>query len=302
MEHTEPGYSYFPERGKGIALHLALCLLLIGLEVFLVLNFALTQVGLQFFLLLIAMMIFAVPLVFLLYRLYSLLNASYDLKRDGLHIRWGQRREVIPLNAIEWIRRPEEMNRDVPWSVLPMPGAYLGTVPTRDGVTFEFLASSMDTMLFLGTSRYIYVISPEDPDLFLMGFERVLQMGALDNVRWESRRPANWLLEAFRNKVCRISLILSVNLLTVLFILVGSRFQVTRTISLSFSPLGEPTEELGAVNMLVVPLSAVIIGLAGFALGLRLFQAENCRRTAELVWGAATAAILQCLIAALLIF
>lgn len=163
MEHAEPGYSYPPARGQGIALHLALCLLLIGLEVFLVFNFAVTQVGLQFFLLLIAMMIFAVPLVFLLYRLYSLINASYDLKRDGLHIRWGQRREVIPLNAIEWIRRPEEMNRDVPWSVLPMPGAYLGTVTTKDGVTFEFLASSMQTMLFLGLPVIFMSSLPKTP-------------------------------------------------------------------------------------------------------------------------------------------
>ena len=302
MEQNESGYSFPPARGKGIALHLALCLLLIGLEVYLVISFAVMEVGLQYFLLLIAMLILAVPLVFLLYRLYSLIFSSYDLRRDGLHIRWGQRREVIPLNAVEWIRRPQDMTCDVPWSVLPMPGAYLGTVPTKDGLTFEFLASDTETMLFLGTSRYIYAISPEDPDEFLLGFERVLQLGALDNVRWESRRPANWVIEAWKDKPGRICAILSINLLTALFIFVGSRFDVNRTVSLSFSPLGEPTEELSAVNMLVVPLSAGIIWIAGSVLGLRLYQNADCRRTAELVWGATAAAILQCLIAALLIF
>ncbi len=293
MEQNESGYSFPPARGKGIALHLALCLLLIGLEVFLAITFGTAQEGIQYALLLIAMLILAVPLVFLLYRLYSLIFSSYDLRRDGLHIRWGQRREVIPLNAVEWIRRPQDMTCDVPWSVIPMPGAYLGTVPTKDGLTFEFLASDTETMLFLGTSRYIYAVSPEDPDEFMLGFERVLQLGALSNVRWESRRPANWVIEAWKDKPGRIFAILSVILLVLLFILVGSRFQVT--------PTGEATGTPGAVNM-SLPLSAVIIWAAGSVLGLRLYQNANSRRTAELVWGATALAILQCLIAALLIF
>ena len=103
------------------------------------------------------MIIAAVPLGFLLYRLYSLIFSFYRLERDGLHIQWGLRAEVIPLNAIEWIRSPAEMTEDVPWSVLPMPGAYLGTVPVDDRSTYEFLASDMGKMLFLGTSRYRFI-------------------------------------------------------------------------------------------------------------------------------------------------
>ena len=295
-------FTYQPARGKGILFLFPVCIGLIALEIFLFLRFDLTQVGLQFFLLLIALLLIAVPLFFLLYRLYSLLFSYYRLERDGLHIQWGFRTEVIPLNAIDWIRSPAEMTEDVPWSVVPMPGAYLGTVRVDDHLTYEFLASDMNKMLFLGTSRYTYVISPQNLAAFLNGFERILQMGSLTNVEWTTSRPGNWILEAWKSRIGRIALLTSLAFLITLYIFVGTRFQVGKTISLSFSPSGEPLESISSVNMLVVPLGASIIWIVGSVLGLLMFQRPENRRTAELVWGAVSIAVLQCLIAALMIF
>lgn len=298
----ETVFNYAPSRGKGILFLAPICALMIAGEIFLLRYFDVTNVGLQFFLLFFALILIAVPLVFLLYRLFSLIFSYYRIKRDGLHIRWGLRKEVIPLNAIEWIRHPQEMTEDVPWSVLPMPGAYLGTVTVDERLTFEFLASDMKKMLFLGTSRYIYVISPGDPEGFLTGFERILQMGALENVPWTTTRPGNWILEAWRNKPGRRFTLLSLSMLIVLYIWAGTHFQAGATVSLSFSPEGKPLEQLSSVNMLVVPLAATIIWISGTVLGLLLFQRKENRRTAELLWAAVSAAVLQCLAAAVMIF
>lgn len=295
-------FTYAPSRGKGLLFLFPICAGLIALEVYLFLRFDISQVGLQFFLLLIALLLIAVPLVFLLYRLYSLVFSQYRLERDGLHIQWGLRTEVIPLNAIEWIRSPTEMTEDVPWSVLPMPGAYLGTVQVDEHRTYEFLASDTKTMLFLGTPRYIYAISPRKPAAFLNGFERILQMGTLTNVEWTTSRPGNWLIEAWRNKTGRIAVLSSLLFLISLYIFVGTRFQVGGMISLSFSPSGEPLESISSVNMLIVPLGATFIWLVGSVIGLFLFQRPENRRTAEIVWSAVSAAVLQCLVAALMIF
>ena len=300
MEETV--FNYAPSRGKGILFLFPICALMIAGEIFLLRYFDVTQVGLQFFLLLFAMVLIAIPLFFLLYRLFSLIFSYYRLERDGLHIQWGLRKEVIPLNAIEWIRRPQEMTEDVPWSVLPMPGAYLGTVTVDEHLTFEFLASEMSKMLFLGTSRYIYVISPRDTESFLNGFERILQMGALTNVRWTTSRPGNWILEAWRNKPGRRSTLLSLVLLIILYIWVGTHFQVGSTISLSFSPEGKPLEQLSSVNMLVIPMAATIVWITGSILGLLLFQRKENRRSAELVWYAVSAAVMQFLAAAIMNF
>ena len=302
MAKKRDSFRYAPSRGKGILFLFPLCAGLIALEVFLSQYFDVSQVGLQFFLLLIAELLIAVPLFFLLYRLFCLLFSEYRLERDGLHIKWGLRTDVIPLNAIEWIRYPNEMTEDVPWSVLPMPGAYVGTVTVDEHLTFEFLASDMKTMLFVGTPRAVYVISPRNPAAFLDGFERILQMGALDNVEWVTTRPGSWLIEAWRDKIGRRSTILSVVILIGLYIFVGSRYQVEKTISLSFSPSGEPLEEISAVNMLVVPLAATFIFVIGTVTGLLLFQNKENRRLAELMWGSVTAAVLQCLAAAIMIF
>ena len=302
MARKGENFRFAPSRWKGILFLLPLCTGLIWLETFLSGYFNVTQVGLQFFLLMIAELLIAVPLILLLYRLYCLLFSEYRLERDGLHIKWGFRTDVIPLNAIEWIRYPQEMTDDVPWSVLPMPGAYVGTVTVDDRLTYEFLASDMKTMLFVGTARAIYCISPRKPDAFLTGFERILQMGALDNVEWVTTRPGAWMIEAWRDKIGRYCTMLSIIILIGLYIFVGSRFQTDKIISLSFSPSGEPMEEIASTNMLIVPLAATVIFLTGSATALLLFQNRENRRLAELTWGAVTAAVLQCLAAAIMIF
>ena len=298
----ETAFNYAPSRGKGILFLVPLCAGLIALEIFLLRHFDVTDVGLQFFLLLIALLLIAVPLAFLLYRLYCLLFSGYRLERDGLLIQWGPRAEVIPLNAIEWIRNPQEMDIDVPWSVLPMPGAYLGTVNVDDRLTFEFLASDTKTMLFIGTSKYIYAISPRNPAAFLNGFERILQMGTLTNVTWETNRPGRWIIEAWQNKAGRYGSLFSLLFLMALYIFVGIRFRVKDTISLTFSPQGEPLEEISATNMLVVPLAATIIWVIGTVMGLILFQKQKNRPVSALIWGSLPFAVLQCLAAAIMNF
>ena len=54
-------FTYAPSRGKGILFLAPVCVVLTALEIYLVRNFGGTKIGLQFFLLLIAMIIAAVP-------------------------------------------------------------------------------------------------------------------------------------------------------------------------------------------------------------------------------------------------
>lgn len=295
-------FAYSPSRGKGILFFTAVCGILIVLEIFLIQTFGGTTIGLQFFLLLIAILIIGIPLIFLLYRFYSLIFSVYRLERDGLHIQWGPRSEVIPLNAIEWIRTPAEMTEDVPWSVLPMPGGYLGTVSVGEHRTFEFLASDMSKMLFLGTPRYIYVISPQNPSGFLTGFERILQMGSLENETWVTSRPAGWLLDAWADKPGRISEILSFFFLICLYIRVGLRFQINTLLPGAFNSMGLPAEGSSGTNALILPISATAVWILGTVLGLWVFQHWKKQNIAELIWGASAAAVLQFLAAAILNF
>ena len=70
--------------------------------------------GVNFLLYMLIALILLVPLPLLGYRLYALNNAVYILRREGLMIRWGLRREDIPLNSIEWMRPANEIGFRLP--------------------------------------------------------------------------------------------------------------------------------------------------------------------------------------------
>jgi hypothetical protein len=75
---------------------------------------------LLFFVLLIISLLLLIPIFFIGYRTLALIFSSYRMERDGFHIQWGLRKEIIPLTEIEWIRTPKEMPFEIPWSFLPM--------------------------------------------------------------------------------------------------------------------------------------------------------------------------------------
>ena len=294
-------YSYPPAREKGTLFFSAVLLVLLPIEIFLIHTLTEKEFGLGYFLLLMAAGILAVPAAFLIYRFYSLLFSSYEFERNSLTIRWGKRNEVIPLNAIEWIRTPQEMPYEVPWSVLPMPGAYLGTVENSYYGKFEFLASDTSKMLFLGTAKCIFVISPENPSAFMNGFERILQLGSLSETNWETVRPANWIIEMWKNKIGRRSIIIMSSLLAVLFLWVGFRFKYKANVTMQFSASGMAQEVLPVSNIIVIPILAAVTFIALTVLGGKIHQNEKQTKIGEIIWVSGIAAVLQYLIAAFIL-
>lgn len=288
---------FAPAKTAGILFMTLVLGCLISAEIALGVNFLKAAPGLSYFLLLIGLLALLVPLALIGYRLYSLLFSAYILERNSFQIKWGFRIETIPMNAIEWVRTPIEMPFEIPWSVLPMPGAYLGTRNTREYGQIEFLASSVSKMIFVGTAHCVYAISPQNPGLFIDGFYRILQMGTLNEIEWKTIRPANWLLTAWNNKICRISSILSLNLLTVLFLWIGFRLPHFKTISLQFSAAGSAEEVLPVSNIILIPVLAGVFFLADAVVGVRLYTVESLRRVAEEIWCAGTFTIFLFLIA-----
>ena len=91
--------------------------------------------GLTFLLLLLpalAALILAPPL---LYRLIALQRATYVLRRDGILLSWGLRREEIPMDQVQWVGPPEALGSPVPHALGGWPGAVLSTRSLADGRT-----------------------------------------------------------------------------------------------------------------------------------------------------------------------
>ncbi len=284
LQSESTHYRFHPARTLGFFVLIPLFLVLLALDVGCFFLFMRQEPGLLFFLLLIASFLLIVPVVFLGYRIFSLIFSAYSLGREGLRIQWGLRTELIPLSEIEWIRTPKEMPYDIPWSFLPMPGAYSGSVRSENYPLIEFIASDTLTMLFVGTSRCIYAISPARPQEFMAAFDRVLQMGTLNKVEWQTIRPVDWVNESLKNRTARFSIRGSLLLIIILLLWVGFRYSSRTTIGLAYSANGVPQVILPVRNVLILPALAVFCWLANLATGVRLYKTEQNRQLAELFW------------------
>ena len=87
---------FIPPRRTGVLIQSAMALWFLAAGGYFFFMAVQDQTGLDFLLhMVIALVLFA-PLPVILYRLYSLISSSYTLRRDGLRIHWGLRREDVP--------------------------------------------------------------------------------------------------------------------------------------------------------------------------------------------------------------
>lgn len=159
--------------------------------------------GLEFLLnMLIALVLFT-PLPVLVYRLYALRKAVYILRRDGLLIRWGLRREDIPLSDIEWIRPAAELGFHLPLPWLRWPGAILGSRRLPELGVVEFLASDQSHLVLVATPSKVYAISPEAIQPFMRLFQEINELGSLSPLEPQSVYPQVFLGHAWEDKHAR---------------------------------------------------------------------------------------------------
>ncbi len=295
-------FSYAPSRFPGLLIHGLLTLLLGAVSIFGFRYFSQQEPGIAFFLSFIFSILLLIPFAFSLYRSYSLYNGLYTLARDSLTIKWGLRREIIPLSEINWIRTPVEMKENVPWPFMPMPGAYAGKVLTESGQEIEFMASNIRTMLFVGTAHGIFGISPRKPQQFLEGFERVLQMGVLAEPPHQSVKPVDWIASSWGNRIARLSLIYSVVFFSLLSLWIGFRFSAARGVDVEFTAEGIASQRLPARNILLLPILSIAIWLVNLIVGVQLYKNERLKPVAEMVWSSSAAILFLILIAGFLIF
>ena len=76
--------------------------------------------------LVLAVLVF-IPIPILVYRLYALVRANYNLDRDQLTLTWGLRVEQIPVSEIEWVRPLAAMSQHITLPIFRLPGSLLGS-------------------------------------------------------------------------------------------------------------------------------------------------------------------------------
>lgn len=217
-------------------------------------------------------------------RVYGLVTARYSFDRDFLLIEWGLRKEKLPISDIEWIRAYADGGDRLSLPFFRMPGQIVGNVFDNEWGTIEYFASEMGTLIFIGTSKRIFGISPNDPAGFVNAFNRNVEMGSLERGGGRSENAGLIVLEILRSNYNRF--VIFVNF----FLNIGMMIWITiiapniATISLGFTSDLKPADPVIGSQILLIPILSWIFSLFGFFIGLVLYQFPDKRDLANMLW------------------
>ena len=281
----EESRDFYPPKQAGTVFHLVLILILSSGGAWGIWGTSNAQVALRLlpYLGLILLFLLAVP--FLIYRLYSLHRAYYELERGGIILQWGWRAENIPMSEVKWVHRVNDLEVPPQVPIIHWPGAVIGNRRFQRGPNVEYLASSTKDLVVIAVEESYFAISPQLVDDFIRTFRSLSEMGTLAPLESESTKPTRFLTEITSQRPLLIIFLagglLNISLLIWTLLVIPTR----DSISLGFSPLGIPREGLESVRLILFPIINTTAYLGNLVLGLFLFRNEMNRFLAYVLWG-----------------
>jgi len=253
--------------------------------------------GLDFILHMLIALVILTPLPLIAYRFYALLTAVYALRRDGLMIRWGLRREDIPLRHIEWIRPANELGFRLPLPWLRWPGAILGSRQMQELGQVEFMAADFSHMLLVATPEKVFAISPLSVDQFTAVFQQINELGSLTPISAQSVYPKVLLGRVWEDRLARGLILTGLGVGLVLIAVVG--FAVPNLDAITWTTPGSTAP---AERLLLLPVLDGFLWLLDLVFGLFLYRrGDDMGIAAYLLWGSAGVTGLLLLIGCLLL-
>jgi hypothetical protein len=272
---VEDVYAFFPPRRTGFLFNLILLLLLTVAGGWSIFEATRTEVGPLFLLrLLLGLVAIGLAPVFA-YRLRALLNASYELERDGMRLNWGLRAEEIPMDKVLWVSPASEMEPSVPLPVTRWPGSVLGTRRSEGGIQVEFFAARTSDLILIATTERVFAISPQDPQLFLQTYEYLAQLGCLSPLPARSISPSFLLARFWNDRAARILVLAGAGLSLVLLLWVTLIIPSHEQISLDLTTEGLPLDFVPSIQILLLPAINLVFLGADFLLGLFFYRRAN---------------------------
>ncbi len=222
---------FFPSRRLGLWVSAILLLSAAALLLLLVLNPAIVGLALMLPWKLLIGGLLTILIVLVASRAYRLLTTRYILGRGGLALRWGLRREVIPMPAIQWIRPVSDFQSKLPLPMGRLPGMVFGSRKVPGLGLVEYAATDARSLLLAAASGKYYAISPAESEAFLGLYERLSELGSLSpyEARSESMRTLwkkIWQEKPTRNLLAG-GLTAAVLVITLAFLLASSRSEIT---------------------------------------------------------------------------
>jgi hypothetical protein len=194
---------FYPPRRAGYIFQSLVILILSIFSAFGLWFAAQASVGPVFLLYLLPSLLAMGLIPWVIYRTYASYRSYYALQRDGIRLQWGWRIEDIPMDAIQWVRRIDELDHKLPLPWFRWPGAIIGKRHTSSGETVESMATSTKTMVMICTTRQIYAISPDSSNRFIEVFQWFAELGSLTPLQANTIYPSFLLARVWAERSAR---------------------------------------------------------------------------------------------------
>ena len=149
-----------------------------------------------------ALVLFVVVALFS-YQTFLVLTTRFQLTRSALELQWGFRREVLPLEQVEWAHPVLDFDSPMPLPGFVLPFQYYGIRRIRGLGTVEFAATDRRNMVLIRADSRHFVISPEDAYAFASEFEKFSALGPQEVVAPLSQTGRNLIGEILQDSMAR---------------------------------------------------------------------------------------------------
>lgn len=149
-----------------------------------------------------ALVLFVVEALFS-YQVFLVLTTRFQLTRSALELQWGFRREVLPLEQVEWAHPVLDFDSPMPLPGFVLPFQYYGIRRIRGLGTVEFAATDRRNMVLIRADSRHFVISPEDAYAFASEFEKLSALGPQEAVAPLSQTGRNLIGEILQDSMAR---------------------------------------------------------------------------------------------------
>ena len=286
MQSPENWIYFPPPRRRGLLFCLVGLVLALGVVVYLLASAVSQQPGLPVILMLLGAFLVALPIPFVLYRSYALLQSGYWLGRNGLRLRWGLRFIDLPYDQIVDVARAEELETPLDLPRGAWFGSLVGQRQDAELDKLEFMASDRDRLVLLGARDGVYVISPADAQGFVDTYKRESERGSLRPIKPRSVLPSFVLAEAWGEPRVPALLVSGAVLALTLLVFVAVLTPQLEAVSLGFGADGKPLEPVAGVQLFLLPALNLFFYMGNFVLGLLVYRETQGIRLSTIIWAA----------------
>jgi len=177
---------FSPPKGRSLVINGLITVLLVAAIFFFLIYGSMSGQGWLSIVFISIGLLLLVPLALAVYRIITIATTVYSLSREALEVKWGLRRELIPMREITWVHPVSDFETPLPLGFTLFKGSYYREKVINGLGKTLFVATAPDQMVLIKLSQAYLVVSPQDELAFTESYKQLSQLGSLEKIDPES--------------------------------------------------------------------------------------------------------------------